>query len=169
MIAFAFSAALHDTLLRHSSVIMNNGKGYMFLGKSGTGKSTHSKLWYKYINGSDLLNDDNPAVRFFPENNKVFVYGTPWSGKTPCYRNLRVELGAVVRLKQYKENTRKREGKVGAFASILSSCSTMIWDKDTYNGICNTASAIAGITPVYYLRCRPDEEAARLSYNTIAQ
>ena len=63
MIAFAFAAAYYNVVLMHASVTMNNGYGYLFLGKSGTGKSTHSKLWRQYIEGSDLLNDDNPAVR----------------------------------------------------------------------------------------------------------
>ena len=94
MIAFAFAAAYYDTILMHASVTMNEGRGYLFLGKSGTGKSTHSKLWMKHIAGSDLLNDDNPAVRFTPQG--AIVYGTPWSGKTPCYRNLQVPIGGLI-------------------------------------------------------------------------
>ena len=57
----------------------------MLLGKSGTGKSTHSRLWLKYIPDTKLLNDDNPAVRIM-DNNTIMIYGTPWSGKTPCYK-----------------------------------------------------------------------------------
>ena len=90
MIAFAFSGAQKDLLLIHASVTMKDGKGYLFLGKSGTGKSTHSQLWLKHIPGTELLNDDNPAVRLI--NDEVIVYGTPWSGKTPCYKNKQVPL-----------------------------------------------------------------------------
>ena len=86
MMAFAFAAAEQDTLLVHASVIRNNGYGYLFTAPSGTGKSTHTHLWYKYIPGSDLMNDDNPVVRIV--DGEVRIFGSPWSGKTPCYRNI---------------------------------------------------------------------------------
>lgn len=168
MIAFAFAAAYYNVVLMHASVTMNNGFGYLFLGKSGTGKSTHSKLWRQYIEGSDLLNDDNPAVRAF-DDGRVVVYGTPWSGKTPCYRNLQMPVGAYVRLEQYPENVIRQETRLETFASVLSSCSTMVWDKPSYDHITNTVSQIAAKVSAYYLRCRADQEAAQLSYRTIAQ
>lgn len=168
MIAFAFAAAYYNVVLMHASVTMNNGYGYLFLGKSGTGKSTHSKLWRQYIEGSDLLNDDNPAVRAF-DDGRVVVYGTPWSGKTPCYRNLQMPVGAYVRLEQYPENVIRQETRLETFASVLSSCSTMVWDKPSYDHITNTVSQIASKVSAYYLRCRAGQEAAQLSYRTIAQ
>lgn len=166
MIAFAFAGAHHGIVLMHASVTMYGGRGYLFLGKSGTGKSTHSSLWRKFIPGSDLLNDDNPAVRVKADGS-VMVYGTPWSGKTPCYRNLSLPVGAYVRLEQHPENVIVRDSKLQAFASLLSSCSTMVWDRSSYDAIIASVSAIAGAVPVYYLKCRPDEEAARLSCTTI--
>lgn len=168
MIAFAFAAAYYQVVLMHASVTMNAGHGYLFLGKSGTGKSTHSKLWRQYIVGSDLLNDDNPAVRCM-DDGRVIVYGTPWSGKTPCYRNLQMPVGAFLRLEQYAENIIRPESRLESFASVLSSCSTMIWDKPSYQCITRTVSQIALHVPAFYLKCRADEEAAQLSYRTIAQ
>lgn len=167
MIAYAFASAPSGIVLMHASVTMQGGHGYLFLGKSGTGKSTHSSLWLRHIAGSDLLNDDNPAVRAFPDGN-VRVYGTPWSGKTPCYRNLSVPVGAFLRLEQWPENIIARDSRLKAFASVLSSCSTMLWDKPSYDAIIRNVSAIAAATPAYYLKCRPDEAAAQLSYKTIA-
>ena len=169
MIAFAFSGAHHNILLMHSSVIMNEGYGYLFLGKSGTGKSTHSNLWLENIKGSELLNDDNPAVRYDSEKQTVTVYGSPWSGKTPCYRNLQVPAGGFLRLEQYPENIIQREPGVKAFAAILSSCSTMTWDKPSYNGICNTVAKIAEIVPVFHLKCLPNPAAAELSHSYLSR
>lgn len=166
MIAFAFAGAYHDIVLMHASVTMFQGRGYLFLGKSGTGKSTHSALWRQYIPGTDLLNDDNPAVRIC-DNGTVKVFGTPWSGKTPCYRNLSLPAGAFLRLEQFPENIIRREPGVQAFASILSSCSTMIWDKPSYDHILDTVARIAAAVPAFYLKCRPDEAAACLSCATI--
>lgn len=165
MIVYAFATSPYNTLLIHSSVIRNNNKGYLFLGKSGTGKSTHTRLWLKHIPGSDLMNDDNPVIRVI--EGKTFVYGSPWSGKTPCYRNIEAEAGAFVQLEQKKKNEIRREDILHSFAHILSSVSVMKWDKRVYNDICNTISAILSHTPVYHLGCLPDEEAARLSHQTV--
>lgn len=165
MMTYAFASASHKTLMIHASAIRNAGKGYLFLGKSGTGKSTHSQLWLDHIKGSDLLNDDNPIVRI--TDGVPTVYGSPWSGKTPCYRNLCVPIGAFVKLCQAPENKIERVVPVQGFATVLSSCSVMKWDERVYDGICDTISEVSMIVPVYKLDCLPDIAAAELSYNTV--
>ncbi|RRD80436.1 hypothetical protein EII14_02120 [Alloprevotella sp. OH1205_COT-284] len=163
MIAYAFAGAQHGVLLIHSSVPMKDGKGYLFQGKSGTGKSTHCRLWLENIDDTELLNDDNPALRL-DKDGEVYVYGTPWSGKTPCYKNIRQKAGGFLRLHQAPHNKIRQYSKVEAFASILSSCSTMIWDKLSYDAICNTVSGIAARVPAFDLECLPNREAAELSH-----
>lgn len=165
MILFAFAAAPRGTVLMHASVVMNAGRGFLFLGRSGTGKSTHARLWLSHVEGSDLLNDDNPAVRIM--DGTPVVFGTPWSGKTPCYRNLSVPVGAITRLEQWPANAIRRETPVAAFASILSSCSTMVWDKPTYDAICTTVGDFVKLIPAFHLRCLPDEAAAHLCHDTL--
>ena len=86
----------------HGSCIVNSGKAYLFLGESGTGKSTHTRLWREYIKGSVLLNDDSPIISV--EEDGVFIYGSPWSGKTPCYKQEKYPLCACVRLSQAPYN-----------------------------------------------------------------
>lgn len=169
MIAYAFSGAFHHILLIHASVTMAHGGGHLFLGKSGTGKSTHSRQWLTYLPDTELLNDDNPAIRFLPESNQVKVYGTPWSGKTPCYKNKAVPVRGIVRLQQHPHNEIRREPALPAFASLLSSCSTMVWDKPTYRCICDTVSEVVRRVPVFYLKCRPDREAAEICDAAITQ
>lgn len=165
MLVYAFASAPYGTLLMHASVIRNNGTGYLFLGKSGTGKSTHTRLWLRYIPGSDLMNDDNPVVRVM--NGQVYVFGSPWSGKTPCYRNVAAPVGAFVQLQQCPENTIRRENVLESFASLLPSISTMKWDERIYKMNCDTISDIIRLSPIYHLGCLPDEEAARLSFHTV--
>ena len=87
MIMFALATADKGTVLFHAAVVSYKNKGYMFLGPSGTGKSTHASLWQRYIAGTALVNDDNPVVRI-SEDDTATVYGSPWSGKTPCYRSV---------------------------------------------------------------------------------
>lgn len=162
MLMYAFASAGMGTLLVHASVIKNNGKGFLFLGKSGTGKSTHSCLWLKHIEGSELLNDDNPVVRIGEAG--AVVYGSPWSGKTPCYKNDSAQIGAFVQIKQEPENRIKRNLPLQAFAVLLPSMSAMKWDKRIYGNICDSVGRLIERVPLYTLGCRPDQEAADVCY-----
>ena len=167
MILFAMASACMGTALFHSATVSLNGKGYMFLGKSGTGKSTHARLWLKHINGVELMNDDNPAVRVKPDGTAV-VYGTPWSGKTPCYKNVSAPLGGIVLLSQAPYNKITRLNGIGAYAAIVPSISGKRWDSRIADGLHETENTLAGNIPVWHLDCLPDADAARLCKETIA-
>jgi hypothetical protein len=138
----------------------------MFLGKSGTGKSTHSSLWLKYIEGTELVNDDNPVVRFL-EDGSIIVYGSPWSGKTPCYRNVRYPLGAIVLLSQAPQNVIRRLRPLEAYAALIASISGKRWDSRLAEGLHETENLLATNVPIWHLDCLPDEEAAKLCCRTV--
>ena len=169
MLIFAFAGSKIETLLLHASLVRQNGYGYAFIAKSGTGKSTHSGLWLKHIPGCELLNDDNPIVHFNQETEEATVYGSPWSGKTPCYKNDSVPVGAFVRLEQAPVNEIQRESPARAFASLLPSCSNLKEVRELNNGVIETVKYLAAHTPVYFLKCLPDKEAAEVCFNTIKQ
>ena len=166
MLMYAMNTAILDTVLVHASVVSVGGEGFAFLGKSGTGKSTHSGLWLKYVQNSCLLNDDNPVIRV-DSTGKVLVYGSPWSGKTPCYKNEYVNLKSVVRLKQAPYNKIKLLTGVQAYAALSPSVSSMKWEKDIADGLHATLSKIIKYTSIYYLECLPNVDAANLCYMTI--
>lgn len=166
MLLYAFCTAPLMTLEMHSSVIMNDGKGYMFLGKSGTGKSTHSSLWLRHIEGSELMNDDNPIIRI-GDDGVARVYGSPWSGKTPCYRNVEAPIGAIVRLRQAPFNSIERESILESYASVYSSCSGFKADPEIADGLHASLEHIALNVPCYTLDCLPDEAAAKLCAGTV--
>ena len=165
MLIYAFAGSRHDTLLIHASLVRKDGYGYPFIAKSGTGKSTHVSLWLRYIPGCDLMNDDNPIIRMV--EGKPYIYGSPWSGKTPCYRNTSAKLGAITRIDRAKKNSIEKLQTIEAFASVLPACSAMKWDSDIYNAICDTVGSLIETTGIYTLHCLPDKEAALLCYNTI--
>ena len=167
MILFAMASACMGTALFHSATVSLDGKGYMFLGKSGTGKSTHASLWCKHIHGVELMNDDNPAVRVKPDGTAT-VYGTPWSGKTPCYKNVSAPLGGIVLLSQAPYNKITRLKGIGAYAAIVPSISGKRWDSRIADGLHETENTLAGNIPVWHLDCLPDADAARLCKETIA-
>lgn len=166
MLAYTYTSSEYKTLLMHSSVVENGGRGFMFLGASGRGKSTHSDLWVKHIEGSTLINDDNPVVRIDSDGTPI-VYGSPWSGKRPIYKNVHYPIGGFAAIEQNPDNIIKRESIPSAFGTLLSSCSTMKFDKRVHINICGTITKILEKLPVYTLSCRPDEEAAILSNNTL--
>lgn len=166
MVMYALATATRKTALFHSSVVSYQGRGYMFLGKSGTGKSTHSSLWLKQIEGTELVNDDNPVVRILPTG-ETRVYGSPWSGKTPCYRNIDYPVGAIVLLSQAPYNRIERLQKLKAYAAVVPSISGKRWDSHIAEGLHETENLLAQWTPIYHLECLPDEEAARLCNQTV--
>ena len=166
MLLFAFASACHGVLEMHASVVVNEGKGYLFLGRSGTGKSTHSSLWLKHIPGTMLLNDDNPFLRLMPDGT-ARVYGSPWSGKTPCYKNLDFPAGAVVRIRQAPFNKIEKLPPIQAYASLMASASSFRPFKTLAEGWHATLEGLVGTLPCYVLDCLPDRDAAELCHKTV--
>ena len=166
MMMYTFATSNKLTTLFHSSVVSLKGKAYMFLGKSGTGKSTHSQLWLKHIEGTELVNDDNPVVRMI--DGEARVYGSPWSGKTPCYRNVDYPIGGIVKLKQAPYNEIRRMKAVEAYVALAMSISGMRWKKTMGDGIHETENQLTASVPVWHLSCLPDQDAAELCHSTIA-
>lgn len=167
MLQYAFATATFGTLEMHASTVVNGGRAYLFLAKSGTGKSTHSRMWLQAIPGTHLMNDDNPVVRCLPDG-RVMAYGTPWSGKTPCYRNESFPVGAFVRIERAPENRLERLSVVEAYASLYSSCSGFKADRAMGDGLHSAISAAILGAPSFAMHCLPDEDAARVCYSGIA-
>lgn len=166
MVVFAMATSRRGTLLFHSSTVSLDGYGYMFLGTSGTGKSTHSRLWIENISGTELVNDDNPVVRVYDDGH-IVVYGSPWSGKTPCYRQASCRLGGIVGLAQAPYNDIRRLCGIEAYALLSASVSGKTWDKSIADGLHRTLNALAKQTPVWHLDCLPNSDAATLCCNNI--
>jgi hypothetical protein len=168
MVLFALATANKGTVLFHAAVVSHKGKGYMFLGPSGTGKSTHARLWLNYIEGTSLMNDDNPVVRIGDDGLAV-VYGSPWSGKTPCYRNVSYPIGAIVQLSQAPHNAIRPLRPLQAYAALMPSISGKRWDKRIAEGLHETENMLAGQVDMWHLECLPDEDAARTCYQAVAK
>lgn len=165
MIAYTFATAGLDTILLHASVIRHEGAAQLFFGVSGTGKSTHSRLWLENVPGTDLMNDDNPIIRFTPAG--ATVYGSPWSGKTLCYRNVQAPVRALVRLEQAPENRIERLQPIQAYASVVAAVSTIRWDSAVMDLLVPTVEKAATRIPCFRLGCRPDAEAVEVCKNAI--
>lgn len=95
---------MYNTLLFHGSVIAVDGKAYLFTAKSGTGKSTHTRLWREYFGErAVMINDDKPLLRITQEG--VFAYGTPWDGKHRLSTNISAPLAGICILRRGNDNS----------------------------------------------------------------
>lgn len=165
-IAYGVATLPFQTVAVHTSTIVCEGKATLFLGESGTGKSTHTRLWREHIAGAFLLNDDSPILRII--DGKPWVYGSPWSGKTPCYKNERYPLAACVRLSQAPYNRIKKLSIAQGYGSLHPSCPpNFAYSDELYDYISDFLGSLLSAVPVYHLACLPDAAAAHLSHDTI--
>lgn len=161
-VGYGILTAREDTVAVHSSCIVYQEKAVLFLGESGTGKSTHTRLWRENIRGCELLNDDSPVVRC--EQGQIRVYGSPWSGKTPCYKAASYPLAGCVRLSQAPRNSIRRLDTLQAYAALHPSFPPeFAYDECLYDGVSTLLSTMLRSIPVYHLECLPNREAAELA------
>lgn len=156
-----------EAIAIHSSTIECEGRAVLFLGESGTGKSTHTRLWQEHIPGARLLNDDSPIIRMY--QGQATAFGSPWSGKTPCYRNISRPIAGIVRLSQAPANEITRLSILRAVGSLLPSCPR----HSPTTAICRTESAVrcrtfspkplCGTWPACRTRQRPNSPTPRSS------
>lgn len=148
----------------HSSMIDYQKRGMLFLGPSGTGKTTMAELWSKHRNAL-IINGD---MNFVQEVEEGFLgWGTPWHGSSPYCENTNVLVYALVILKQAPLNSiRLLEG----FEKVQQVSNNIIYPRWLENGmeLClETLDHLLTRVPVYELCCRPDEAAVKLTEETV--
>lgn len=92
-----------DILLLHGSALALDGKGYLFAARSGTGKSTHTRLWQaQFGQRVQMINDDKPFLQVTDDG--ITMFGAPWSGKHGLDTNISVPLQGICLLSRGAEN-----------------------------------------------------------------
>ncbi|MEY8676577.1 hypothetical protein AALI59_10115 [Thomasclavelia cocleata] len=149
--------------LLHASAVVVDNKAYLFSADSGTGKSTHTKLWQKCFGDKALIiNDDKPAIKI--ENGICYAYGTPFSGKTDENLNMRVPLQAICFLERGKDNSIDLIPTKDALPLILKQ--TIFPKKqDTINHFFDMLDVVLTKTPIYQMKCNISKEAALMAYD----
>jgi hypothetical protein len=152
--------------LLHSSGICKDGYAYLFSADPGTGKSTHTSLWRKYFGDDDvkIINDDKPAIRLIDD--KIYVYGTPWSGKTDQNINMRTELGAIVFLERSENNFVKEITPKEAIPLIMMQ-TIRPRNQERMIKLLELLDKVLSNTKLYKLGCNISEEAVKVSYEGI--
>lgn len=155
-----------DTLLVHGSAVAVDGAAYLFTAPSGTGKSTHVRLWRELLGErAVMINDDKPLLHV---GEGVTIYGTPWNGKHRLGGNTRSPLRAVCFLEQAAENAIAPISAAEAWPHLLAQtyrpadAAAMKKTLLLLDELCRRVS-------FYRLRCNMDPSAAVLSYQTMSK
>ena len=155
-----------NRFLMHCAVVEYDGKCYAFLGKSGTGKSTHTSLWLKNLPNAKILNGDKPILLY--DGDSFIVYGTPWQGKERLGYNGKCKLYGLCFLEQAKKNeiTRLTVGEAAdrIFTQILLPNDPVAVAKTME--LCDT---LIQTVPSYLLKCDISDEAFQTSFNAMVK
>ncbi len=156
----------YDGFMLHSSAVEYEGQAYLFSGPCGVGKSTHTELWKEYFGNekAKIINDDKPALRLIDD--RFYVYGTPWSGKTDKNINANAPLKAIVFLKQGSENIVHELNSLFAIKMLLEQ-TIRPKDKDYLEKLLSLIDKLIINVPIYTLECRKETEAVKLIYDKI--
>lgn len=154
-----------DTFLFHGSAISVNGEGYTFTAASGTGKSTHAKLWCDFLKDKAVMvNDDKPLIKITEDS--AIVYGTPFNGKHRRGNNISVPLKAICILERSKVNHILEITPQNAYNTLLQQTyrpANVISMKKTLQLL----EKLKRLVKFYRLACNMDIEAAEISYNAM--
>ncbi len=150
----------------HSSVVVLDGKAYLFSGHSTAGKSTHTRLWQQVFGpAARVINDDKPALRKI--DGIWYAYGTPWCGKDGININERAPVAGVCFMKKAADNRIRRLNNLEAMQKILPQTTHKFHREERMDLLLTSLDSFLQTVPVYELENRPEPEAVRLSYETM--
>ena len=153
-------------MIFHASAVAINGEAYLFTAPSGTGKSTHARLWKEMLGDKMVyINDDKPIIRFI--DGDFFVYGTPWNGKHRLDTNGKAKIKAICKISQAKENSISEISPAEMLMVILNQTvrPTEITQMDK---LLSLIDKLLTSVKLYSLGCNISREAAELSYETMS-
>lgn len=153
----------HCVILFHGSVVAVDGEGYLFTAKSGTGKSTHTRLWREYLGDrAVMINDDKPLIKVTKD--EIRVFGTPWDGKHRISSNSNVRLKAVCILERGESNEIHNISS-NECLDVLIQQAYRPADPIKLVKALNLVHILAEKTGLFRMKCNMDISAAETAYN----
>lgn len=151
----------YNRILMHGASISYHGQAYLFTAPSGTGKSTHIRLWKKYL-GDDvkIVNGDKPFISLDGEPS---IYGSPWAGKENWHRNCCMPLKGICFVQRGTENSIRN---IEPF-ECLSLLFKQVYLPSSAKAAGLTLELVDALTkkvPLYLLTCDMSEEAVQCSF-----
>ena len=158
---------LHHRFLFHGASISYKNKAYLFAAPSGTGKSTHIRLWRKYL-GDDvgIVNGDKPFISLC--DNQPYIYGTPWAGKERWQRNCSLPLNGICFIQRSSNNSIQRIAPAEALSLIMKQI-YMPQDAPSLDCTLQLLDGLMNHTPLYLLKCDMSEDAVRCSFEAMTE
>lgn len=158
----------YNCFVFHGACISYKDKGIIFTAPSGTGKTTHIKLWKKYLGDDvDIVNGDKPIIKLF--NNCIKVYGTPYSGKEKWNKNRNVQLHAVCVIRRDKKNNIRKLRAEEAMRYLYNQIYFSKVNKDSGILSLTLFNELLTRCPIYLLECDMSKDALECSYKGIIQ
>ena len=163
-----FAEALFDLniLLLHGSTIAVDGSAYLFTARSGTGKSTHTRLWRELFGSrAVMVNDDKPFLKFTPD--AIWACGAPWSGKHGLDSNISVPLRGICLLERGGENRIFPLAPETALAFLQKQCHIPA-DPGKLPRLQALLEELTRRVPLWHMTCTKDLQAAEIAHNTMS-
>ncbi len=165
LIAAYYSRLVREgALLLHASSVSYRGEGLVFVADSGGGKTTQAKLWNEY-RSAEILNGDK--VFLMRKGEEQFAYGSPWKGSSPYGVQAFAPIKAILAIEKGEENRVVRQTEPTASALILRHVFVPSWDEVCMEHFMNNLDGVLSTTAIYRLYGRPEEEAVRITEQTL--
>lgn len=155
-----------DGFMLHASAVCYEGKAYLFSAPSGTGKSTHTRIWQSVFGETaQVFNDDKPALRCV--DGVWYAYGTPWCGKDGININMKAPVAGICFLKQASENKIRRLDTAEALQNVVWQAPRRFKSQASLDLFLSVVDRLVRVIPVFEFENRPEPDAALLSYHTM--
>ncbi|MBQ3920227.1 MAG: hypothetical protein II695_11160 [Oscillospiraceae bacterium] len=155
----------YDIFLFHGSAIAVDNECYIFAAPSGTGKSTHARLWREVLGDrAVMVNDDKPLIRI--DNGCCYAYGTPYDGKHRLSNDICVPIRAVCIIQRDTHNHICETGFSEAFPFLMAQ-SYRPRDAAALGRTISLIERMKESVRFYRLGANMEHSAAELSYETM--
>ncbi len=169
--AIAEEAPKHGVFLMHAAVLAYGGRAYAFTAPSGTGKSSHLRLWKAaFGNAVQVVNGDKPLLRVGTAaaagGLPITAYGTPWCGKEGWQTNTHAPLCGICFLERGDKDSCER---IQASDALAAAMRQVYMPRSPESAVLTLGflDALLNSVPLYRLRCTMGQSAVRASFEVM--
>jgi hypothetical protein len=157
---FQHHLAVAGELVLHACGLALDGGAVLFCGTSGAGKTTTARLWSRHARGARVLSDDRVVLT--RRGSGLDAHGTPWHGEGRFASPESAPLRALFFIR-HGDVSRATPVPPGLVAARLFARSfPPPWDRSAVDRTLAACARVAGSTPAWELRFRPDRSAIRV-------